>query len=147
MVYEGALADLRRQGGAGYRLRTTDDERALALLRRSPASSTRHAGEHGLELPGPGARRRRAVARARRAPASAILALTPELATLEDLFFRLTEGRDGGPATGAVNGNGAAAPRGRHGATRPAGRPRERDRRRAGPSPRPARTRAGGPRR
>ena len=29
VVYEGALADLRRQGGAGYRLRTTDDARAL----------------------------------------------------------------------------------------------------------------------
>src|SRR5207249_5278935 len=33
VVYEGALADLRRQGGAGYRLRTTDDERALAIVR------------------------------------------------------------------------------------------------------------------
>ena len=33
VVYEGALADLRRQGGAGYRLRTSDDARALALAR------------------------------------------------------------------------------------------------------------------
>src|SRR5205823_13384798 len=31
MVYEGALADLRRQGGGGYRLRPSDDARALAL--------------------------------------------------------------------------------------------------------------------
>ena len=41
VVYEGALADLRRQGGAGYRLRTTDDSRALgASSARAPASST-----------------------------------------------------------------------------------------------------------
>ena len=48
VVYEGALADLRRQGGVGYRLRTTDDERALALARRSPGSSTSLAAEHGV---------------------------------------------------------------------------------------------------
>ena len=36
VVYEGALADLRRQGGAGYRLRTTDDARALELARAQP---------------------------------------------------------------------------------------------------------------
>ena len=43
------------------------------------------------------------------APESAILALTPELATLEDLFFRLTEsdGSDGVLRSG--NGAGAAA--------------------------------------
>ncbi|MGA9314573.1 MAG: ATP-binding cassette domain-containing protein, partial [Solirubrobacteraceae bacterium] len=36
VVYEGALADLRRQGGAGYRLRTTDDARALGVVREQP---------------------------------------------------------------------------------------------------------------
>ena len=36
VVYEGALSDLRRQGGAGYRLRTTDDARALELSRSQP---------------------------------------------------------------------------------------------------------------
>ncbi len=40
VVYEGALADLRRQGGAGYRLRTTDDARALELARAKAASGT-----------------------------------------------------------------------------------------------------------
>src|SRR5438309_9528959 len=33
VVYEGALSDLRRQGGAGYRLRTVDDAQALDLVR------------------------------------------------------------------------------------------------------------------
>ena len=42
VVYEGALADLRRQGGAGYQLRTTDDERALALVKAQPRVSHAH---------------------------------------------------------------------------------------------------------
>jgi ABC-2 type transport system ATP-binding protein len=97
VVYEGALADLRRQGGAGYRLRTTDDERALALVREQPgiehvtnADPPAHglsfqAQEHDVgEL---------SLALARNG--IGILALTPELATLEDLFFRLTEGGNG----------------------------------------------------
>src|ERR1700741_3700177 len=33
VVYEGALSELRRQGGSGYRLRSTDDARALAIAR------------------------------------------------------------------------------------------------------------------
>jgi len=36
VVYEGALSELRRQGGAGYRLRSTDDALALELTRRQP---------------------------------------------------------------------------------------------------------------
>ena len=91
VVYEGALADLRRQGGAGYRLRTTDDARALGVLAEQPGIEHAAAGEHGLgfqaEEPAVGALSL-ALARA----GVGILALTPELATLEDLFFRLTEG-------------------------------------------------------
>jgi ABC-2 type transport system ATP-binding protein len=96
VVYEGALADLRRQGGAGYRLRTTDDARALAVLRAQPAIEHATAGEHGLSFQaqesdvGP-------LSIALGATGVGILALTPELATLEDLFFRLTEG-DGAPS-------------------------------------------------
>ena len=49
VVYEGALADLRRQGGAGYRLRTSDDarcagDRACAQPQIEHASTS----EHGL---------------------------------------------------------------------------------------------------
>jgi ABC-2 type transport system ATP-binding protein len=104
VVYEGALADLRRQGGAGYRLRTTDDSRALELAR------SQRGIEHVIGTPHapPGfvfQAEERDVGSLSLALAQAgigILALTPELATLEDLFFRLTEG--GGdahdPATG-----------------------------------------------
>jgi ABC-2 type transport system ATP-binding protein len=95
VVYEGALADLRRQGGASYRLRTSDDTRALEVARAqdgvehvapgehdgfSIQADERHVGELSLALGQAGI---------------AILALTPELATLEDLFFRLTEGGNG----------------------------------------------------
>ena len=36
IVYEGAIADLKRGAGATYRLSTTDDERALAVCRAQP---------------------------------------------------------------------------------------------------------------
>jgi ABC-2 type transport system ATP-binding protein len=90
VVYEGALADLRRQGGAGYRLRTTDDTGALELLRSQPGVDRAATGEHGLTF----AAEESAVGALSLTLGQAgigILALTPELATLEDLFFRLTE--------------------------------------------------------
>jgi ABC-2 type transport system ATP-binding protein len=97
VVYEGALADLRRQGGAGYRLRTTDDRRALELLRGQPGigqATDAHLPEHGLAFQA----NEHDVGELSLALGRAgigILALTPELATLEDLFFRLTEGGNG----------------------------------------------------
>jgi ABC-2 type transport system ATP-binding protein len=105
VVYEGALADLRRQGGAGYRLRTTDDARALEVARAQPRIDGVGAAEHGIgfqaEESDVGALSL-ALARAD----IGILSLAPELATLEDLFFRLTE--DGGPSA-AERGAAAAA--------------------------------------
>jgi ABC-2 type transport system ATP-binding protein len=97
VVYEGALADLRRQGGAGYRLRSTDDVRALEVLRSQPSVEHAAAGEHGIGFQAQesdvGALSL-ALARA----GVGILALTPELATLEDLFFRLTESNGAEPS-------------------------------------------------
>jgi ABC-2 type transport system ATP-binding protein len=91
VVYEGALADLRRQAGSGYRLRTTDDPRALELLRGRDRIHGPAAGEGGLRFDA----QERDVGELSLALARsgiAILALTPELATLEELFFHLTEG-------------------------------------------------------
>ncbi len=91
VVYEGALADLRRQGGASYRMRTTDDIRALEIARAQPGVEHAADGEHGLVLQA----QERDVGELSLALARegvGVLALTPELATLEDLFFRLTEG-------------------------------------------------------
>jgi ABC-2 type transport system ATP-binding protein len=92
MVYEGRLADLRRTAGSGYRLRTTDNELAERVCRAQPrvrevsatdsgdvrfAAEEATVGELSVALIEAGA---------------AILGLTPEHATLEELFFRLTEG-------------------------------------------------------
>jgi ABC-2 type transport system ATP-binding protein len=91
VVYEGALADLRRQGGAGYRLRTTDDAQALGILRELPEIENAHAGEHALAFDAD-EHATGGVSLALARAGIGVLALTPELATLEDLFFRLTEG-------------------------------------------------------
>jgi ABC-2 type transport system ATP-binding protein len=90
VVYEGALADLRRQGGAGYRLRTTDDVRALQIAREQRGIEFAAIGEHGLAFQAQEADVG-GLSLALGEAGVAILALTPELATLEDLFFRLTE--------------------------------------------------------
>jgi ABC-2 type transport system ATP-binding protein len=104
VVYEGALADLRRQGGAGYRLRTTDDARALQAIRAQPGIEHAAAGEHGIGFQaqeGDVGALSLALGRA----GVGILALTPELATLEDLFFRLTESNSiGAPSPPAGDG-------------------------------------------
>jgi ABC-2 type transport system ATP-binding protein len=102
VVYEGALADLRRQGGAGYRLRTTDDAQALRLAARQPGIEAARHGDGGIDFQADEqhvAELTLALGRA----GIGILALAPELATLEDLFFRLTE-------SAAASNGGAAAP-------------------------------------
>jgi len=98
VVYEGALADLRRQGGAGYRLRSTDDTRALEVLRAQSGIEHAASGEHGLSFQAQ-EQDVGALSLALARTNIGILALTPELATLEDLFFRLTEG-DGAQGNG-----------------------------------------------
>ncbi len=107
VVYEGALSDLRRQGGTSYRLHTDDDQRALALLRSQPGVGHAVSAPGGLEFQAQEhdvGQVSLALGRA----GIAILVLTPQLATLEDLFFRLTEGdSDGAPGERtAINGNG-----------------------------------------
>jgi ABC-2 type transport system ATP-binding protein len=97
VVYEGALADLRRQGGASYRLRTSDDARALAIAREQDGVEAPALGEHGLSFQAEESHVG-ALSLALGRAGVGILSLTPELATLEDLFFRLTEDGDGAHA-------------------------------------------------
>jgi ABC-2 type transport system ATP-binding protein len=106
VVYEGALADLRRQGGAGYRLRTNDDERALQLALGQSGIVHAAPNEHGLGFQAE-ERDLGSFTLALGQAGIGILALTPELATLEDLFFRLTEG---GHARGAEGEEPGTAP-------------------------------------
>jgi ABC-2 type transport system ATP-binding protein len=91
IVYEGHIAELKQAAGATYRLRTTDDERALAVCQaqRGIADARIEDGEvrFGADED--------AVAELSLALVEAgalIRALAPQTATLEDLFFKLTEG-------------------------------------------------------
>ncbi len=101
VVYEGALADLRRQGGAGYRLRTTDDTRALGVVHEQPGIAHASAGEHGVSFQAD-EQHVGALSLVLGQAGIGILALTPELATLEDLFFRLTESNGAAPVAEAL---------------------------------------------
>jgi ABC-2 type transport system ATP-binding protein len=108
VVYEGALADLRRQGGAGYRLRTTDDQLALRVIREQPGIESAISGEQGLGFQAE-ERRVGSLSLALAQAGVGILVLTPELATLEDLFFRLTEGNSGRSSADAEPPGGGPA--------------------------------------
>ncbi|HEY4812302.1 MAG TPA: ABC transporter ATP-binding protein [Solirubrobacteraceae bacterium] len=103
VVYEGALSDLRRQGGASYRLRTSDDTRALLIAQAQAGIEHASRSEHGLNLQAD-EQHVGELSLALGDAGIAIFALTPELATLEDLFFRLTEG------SGAADGGSDAEP-------------------------------------
>jgi ABC-2 type transport system ATP-binding protein len=111
IVYEGEIAALKRSAGASYSVQTTDDELAMSVclaqpgiedvrIQRPDDAGAAHPGEAGRAAP---ARiwftaSDDAVARLSQALVEAgalIRALTPQTATLEDLFFSLTEGKDG----------------------------------------------------
>jgi ABC-2 type transport system ATP-binding protein len=93
IVYEGAIADLKREAGATYRLSTTDDARALGVCRAQRGIADARVAEDGtIEF---GADDEDAVAELSLALVEAgalIRSLAPQTATLEDLFFKLTEG-------------------------------------------------------
>src|SRR5579884_186457 len=96
IVYEGQIAELKRAAGMTYRLSTTDDARALAVCRAQPGIADVRCGET-ITFTADAA----AVAELSRALVEAgalIRALAPQGATLEDLFFSLTEGRADGEA-------------------------------------------------
>jgi ABC-2 type transport system ATP-binding protein len=99
IVFEGPLADLKRTAGAEWRLRTTDDERAMAVLqtRRGIEAVRRDP----LELRFQGTEEAAAELSVALVEAGALIrVLAPETVTLEDLFFSLTE--DPTPANGRV---------------------------------------------
>ncbi|HET8567243.1 MAG TPA: ABC transporter ATP-binding protein [Solirubrobacterales bacterium] len=92
VAYQGSLADLRRQAGGGYLLRTSDDELARRVAAAQPGIGEVRAGaEGGVSF---GAESDEAVGALSLALAEAgalIRELSPRHASLEDLFFRLTE--------------------------------------------------------
>ena len=103
IVYEGAIADLKRGAGATYRLSSTDDERALAVCRAQPGiGEVRDRAREDL-VHRRRARSRRPVAGADRG-GRADHSLAPQSVTLEDLFFSLTEGDGVGDGFGRPSG-------------------------------------------
>jgi ABC-2 type transport system ATP-binding protein len=91
VIHERALDDLIATTAGRYELRTTDDLRAHAIARTVAGIGDVAAAERGLTLSG----EERAVAALSLELAQAgigLHALVPRTATLEELFFRLTEG-------------------------------------------------------
>ncbi|HWF54432.1 MAG TPA: ABC transporter ATP-binding protein [Solirubrobacteraceae bacterium] len=103
VVYEGEIADLKRGAGTSYRVRTTDDARALAVCRAQPGIEDAQLTGDGIAFTG--AEEAVAVLSQALVESGALIrSLVPETQTLENLFFSLTEG---GAAAG--DGNSGAA--------------------------------------
>jgi ABC-2 type transport system ATP-binding protein len=102
VIYEGALAALLRSTGQRYRLRSTDDERARRVCLGQPGVGEVASAGDGLTFAVDDERAVANLSVALVEAGVAITALVPAAASLEELFFRLTEG-DGLPA-----GNGGA---------------------------------------
>ena len=93
VAYQGSLAELRRQAGGGYLLRSTDDERARRVAEAQPGITEVRAGvDGGLTFGAESVEAVSALSLALVEAGALIRELTPRHATLEDLFFRLTEG-------------------------------------------------------
>jgi len=97
VVYEGTIAELKRTATGAYRLRTTDDDRALEVCRAQPGivDPRRSAGAIHFNADEAAVA---ALSAALVEAAAAPVELTPQAASLETLFFRLTEGQDGAAA-------------------------------------------------
>jgi len=96
VVYEGSLPELIATTAGRYELRTTDDERAAEIARHEPGVENivrrGHAGLTLVASEDTAARLSIALGEA----GVGISALVPRTATLEELFFRMTEGEPAG---------------------------------------------------
>jgi ABC-2 type transport system ATP-binding protein len=93
VAYEGSLAELRGRSGTSYRLRTTDDERAKAVCLDQPGiEEVAEAPPTGLTVKASDESAVAGLSLALAESGISVLELTPRQATLEDLFFQLTEG-------------------------------------------------------
>ncbi len=93
VAYEGSLADLRRRAGVSYRLRTSDDERARRVcVAQAGVKKVREAVGGGLFFNAAAEQAVGELSLALAESGALVLELTPRQATLEDLFFKLTEG-------------------------------------------------------
>ncbi len=93
VAYEGSLTELRGWAGISYRLRTVDDRRAKGVCLAQPGiEEIADAPPTGLTFKASDESAVAALSLALAESGAPILELTPRQATLEDLFFQLTEG-------------------------------------------------------
>ena len=98
VAYEGSLAALRQAAGLSYRLRTSDDNRARRVLAaQAGISEVDELSDGALVFEAAGEAAVGELSLALTESGALVLELVPRQATLEDLFFRLTE--DGATAT------------------------------------------------
>jgi ABC-2 type transport system ATP-binding protein len=91
VVYEGAIADLKRTAPATYKLRTTDDDRAIKVCAAQTGVVAVTHQHDGVEFTADEASVA-ALSQALVESGALIYSMAAETATLEDLFFSLTEG-------------------------------------------------------
>ena len=112
VAYEGSLEELRSRAGISYRLRTIDDGRARRVAEAQAGIEEVGEGRpDGLVFKASGDSAVAALSLALAESGAQVLELTPRQATLEDLFFELTEDGLGprGPAEATPHTTGAPA--------------------------------------
>jgi ABC-2 type transport system ATP-binding protein len=92
VIHEGSLEELIATSAGGYALRTTDDARAAAVAREADGVRGVEAAEDGLAFRAESEDAVAALSLALAGAGVGIVALVPRVASLEELFFRLTEG-------------------------------------------------------
>jgi ABC-2 type transport system ATP-binding protein len=104
IVYEGRLSDLKRTAGGGYRLRSTDAARAMRVCEAGAGITQVRMDGHEVRFLAADDEAVAALSVALVEAGVGIVALAPTGATLEELFFRLTEGEaeDGAPGRSRV---------------------------------------------
>ena len=92
VAYQGSLAELRSQAGVSYRLRTSDDELSVRVCRAQPGiEDVQEARDGGLSFSAAAEQAVGELTLALAESGALVFELSPRQATLEDLFFRLTE--------------------------------------------------------
>jgi ABC-2 type transport system ATP-binding protein len=110
VAYQGSLADLRREAGGGYLLRSTEDRVARRVAEAQAGITEVRAGaEGGLTFSAESEDAVGALSLALTESGALIRELSPRHASLEDLFFKLTEESDGAAPEPAVPAVGSAA--------------------------------------
>jgi ABC-2 type transport system ATP-binding protein len=107
IVYEGTINELARGTGTAYRLASTDDARAIEIVRGQPGL-TDVGTAHGRIVFSCDQEAAAELSRALVEAGVLIRELAPQTVTLEDLFFSLTEGDGDGSSPSPLGTNAAA---------------------------------------